>query len=426
MIEIYPNPYKQFEFQDFCSETTSLEEIIFTGKHVVAKCRCNDSGRSFYHTFPTGYDLWFPISFSEDGKISYYEKSTEHWLARPLFESFFLNDKILAPVEKIVYQSYDEVIVLNCLDSCFGHMLYKLFNAQIHLKEHSHYGLILLIPKSLLWLTPEGVAEVWYIDIERNSQLNRQIGSLDTFIKAELSRFKKAFLSFAFVHHDFTLLNFSLFLKTSPFSLDCFTALPPQITFVCREDRFWLTNRIDIFLYLASIKIGILDKVKKYFVHRQNYSIVKAIEVMNRELKNPQYFIVGIGNTGSFKKPINDFREASVVSTQREKEWCRIYASSHIVIGVHGSNMIIPTSLAAGFINLLPSHKIPHMSEDVVIRHRPQDVPFLARFLNLPSSSQLIARHAISMIHDFFHHYYEEKDYNIDPLQVVNKYRSFS
>ena len=426
MIEIHPDPYNQFTFRDSDPKTTSLEEVVFTGKHVLAKCHCDDSNYSFYHTFPVGYDLWFPISFSEDGKMSYFKKSAEHWLARPLLDSFFLKDQVQVPIEKIVYRRYKKVIILNCLDSCFGHILYKLFNAQTHLKEHSQYGLVLLIPKTLLWLVPEGVAEVWHVDVSRNAQLDQRIGNLDTFVKTELQRFEKAFLSFAFVHHDLTLFNFSLFFKTSPFSLDHFTTLTPQITFVCREDRFWLTNQIDILLYLASVKFSVMNVMRSYFVYRQNRSIRKAIKIMNRELKNPQYFVVGIGRTGRFEKPINDFREATTVSSQREKEWCSIYARSHMVIGVHGSNMTIPTSLAAGFINLLPYHKVSHLGEDITVRHRPQDIPFLARFLNLPASSQLVARHAVSMIKDFFHHYYEEKDYNADPLSIVERYRSFS
>jgi hypothetical protein len=67
--------------------------------------------------------------------------------------------------------------------------------------------------------------------------------------------------------------------------------------------------------------------------------------------------------------------------------------------------MIIPTSLSAGFIELLPRHKIPHLTEDVAPSYAGRYRHFLGRFLDQFSSTRLLSLHAISMLTDFRYFY---------------------
>ena len=89
------------------------------------------------------------------------------------------------------------------------------------------------------------------------------------------------------------------------------------------------------------------------------------------------------------------------MTDEREKEWCGIYAKSHLIIGIHGSNMLIPTSLAAGFIEILPKHKIPHMTQDMLLSHSSRYAIFLGRHLDEFTSTALVKTHVISMLKDF-------------------------
>ena len=81
--------------------------------------------------------------------------------------------------------------------------------------------------------------------------------------------------------------------------------------------------------------------------------------------------------------------------------WCQLYARSHIVIGVHGSGMLLPTSLAAGFIAIMPRHKIQHFAEDIAMVKPSRFMVFLGRHVDQYASPTLVSRHAIRMIRDF-------------------------
>jgi hypothetical protein len=109
---------------------------------------------------------------------------------------------------------------------------------------------------------------------------------------------------------------------------------------------------------------------------------------------------MGLGEKGGLSSFVNDLRTQNP-NAAVEREWCEKYANSHVVIGVHGSNMLIPTALAAGFIEILPRHKIPHVTEDLVLQHPSRYAVFLGRHVDHFASADLVARHAISMIRDF-------------------------
>ena len=81
--------------------------------------------------------------------------------------------------------------------------------------------------------------------------------------------------------------------------------------------------------------------------------------------------------------------------------WNGVYAKSHIVIGVHGSHMLIPSALAAGFINIVPRYKIPHLVEDTVLPYGNRLLQFMGRFLDEFSAPGLAASHAVSIIREF-------------------------
>ena len=403
MLEIYPEPYAQFTCAHCNSSNPKIVNILFFGQPVLAECKCKSCGIIYYHTLPVGHYLWFPVSFSKEEK-SYHPKSYL-WLAAPLLDSFLNERKIEPPIHKEVYKKYDEVILLNCLDSCYGHVFHKMMNALLHLKKQPELGLIFLIPKSFLWLVPAGVAEVWMVDTPLQN-FHRWIGNLDDFIKQEFKRFSKVYLSLAFTHLESTHLDLSALTKTQKFDLKKFDELPPTLTFICREDRMWVNNRLENFIYLAAIKFKLLTYLRKYFVYRQNQLYAKAARKIAGSIKNARFYAVGLGKTGQMGKNIIDYRhEGGAMTEMQEKQWCALYAQSHIVIGIHGSNMIIPTSLSAGFIELLPRHKISHLTEDVTLSYAGRYRHFLGRFLDQFSSTRLLSLHAVSMLTDFRYFY---------------------
>lgn len=413
MLEIYPKVNYKFPCPHCDSAEPDVQHLVFLGRAILAESKCNQCNSVYYYTLPTGHFLWFPVSFTKN-EAKYHPRG-EVWLAAPLLQTFREERKIYPEIKKIPYKKFDQAILLNCLDNRYGHVFHKMFNALLHLKNQPDYGLILLIPKSFLWLVPAGVGEVWYVDTPIKN-LNDWVGDLDDFVKQELKRFRKVYLSLAFTHLETPNLDLTAFTKTKRFDLTKFNALPPTITFICREDRVWLNNRLENFVFLAAIKFKLLPYVRKYFVYRQNKLFGKTARKIAKHVKNARFYGIGLGKTGSLGKTIIDYRHsAGEMTEEQEKHWCSLYPQSHLVIGIHGSNMIIPTSLAAGFIELLPRHKISHLTEDVAPSYAGRYRHFLGRFLDQFSSTHLLALHAVSMLTDFKYFYVNTEEKYTQP-----------
>ncbi|MCC5935783.1 MAG: hypothetical protein JJU34_00750 [Lunatimonas sp.] len=74
------------------------------------------------------------------------------------------------------------------------------------------------------------------------------------------------------------------------------------------------------------------------------------------------------------------------------------FLNSHLVIGIHGSGMILPSSLAAAFINIVPRYKIVHIAEETALVHVPHKLQqYLGRYVDEHASPELLASHAVSM-----------------------------
>ena len=79
-------------------------------------------------------------------KTSFSEKAAV-WFAEPLIASYFGGKSVDAVIERKVIFETKKVVILNCLDDCYGHVLLKLLNTQRHLEKHPTLGLIVIIPK---------------------------------------------------------------------------------------------------------------------------------------------------------------------------------------------------------------------------------------------------------------------------------------
>jgi hypothetical protein len=133
---------------------------------------------------------------------------------------------------------------------------------------------------------------------------------------------------------------------------------------------------------------------------RQNRLIKKTIKLIKKELPDVIFFLVGLGKTGTFTNSITDDRQLETNDVV-EKEWCEIYAKSHVVIGIHGSNMLLPTALAAGCVEVLPADRYGNMVQDISVRYKDRKQLFFYRFVDQFAKPSSIASKAIAIIRDY-------------------------
>lgn len=398
MIPVKPDKYNSFTCPKCKGTNNRNEDVIFLGKYTLAKCSCQLCFTPFYHTYPVGHSQLFPVAFSSDQKHVLYKKEAAWW-AKPLLKSFSRKKFINPNIEIIQYQAYEKVVLLICLDDCFGHSFTKLLNAQ-HLLKNREIGVVVVVQKSFQWLLPKGIAEAWLVDV-KTKDLNRLIGNCDDFIKTEIRRFDTVFLHGTYMPPDFFSIDYEKFTKTKRFDLNSYIYIPPVITFICREDRTWTNSSIEYFFYLFFKKFRIYSIARRYFAKRQNELFSKTANLIHQEINDTNFYVTGFDKSGGIAPIIKDLRITGTPKEEIERSWCSIYSQSHLVIGVHGSNMLIPTSLSAGFINILPSHKINNYGEDVSINYKNKYLLYLCRHLSHYTPPKVVARHAISMITRF-------------------------
>jgi hypothetical protein len=117
---------------------------------------------------------------------------------------------------------------------------------------------------------------------------------------------------------------------------------------------------------------------------------------LRKEVPWITFSVVGLGPAGSWPADVNDLRTQRM-DVEVERAWCRAYAKSQVVVGVHGSNMLLPTALAAGCVEILPHDRLENIVQDISVRYADRMQLFLYRFVDEFASPAMVTRHVVSM-----------------------------
>jgi hypothetical protein len=392
MIEIKPN----IEHRSHCPYSGNVlkpVKVLWQGTHVCVVSESPDGGEIIEelrigHAAKTPYqiDLAKKAIFSGD-------KYAEELLAKPLLNSLQNPQTEQLEISQEIFKSYQRVIILNCVDYLYGHSLLKLLNAQRHLESNPELGLIVIVQKFLRWMVPDGVAEVWTVPISlKNGQ--DYYPSFAEFVEKQSQRFEEIYLSEAYSH-------------PSRFDITKFTRVPKhsfddrekvQITFIWREDRLLVNS----FLFRVLRKLKLLQIALAI----QNWKVQQLFEKIRSKLPEAKFVVAGLGTKTKFPKWIEDCRVERFNETT-EKETCQIYSESRLVIGLHGSNMLLPSGLAGMTLDLI-ENRWGNFAQDVLYQEKnPRLASFRYRYLPSQVSQDILANIATQMIQsqsDFYFH----------------------
>lgn len=398
VIQLKPEIENSFVCPECNAPGPDVKDVLFQSMHVLADCTCRSCGFGFYQTFPVSHTADVRLSVGKPNSKLYAPNGDFSWLAQTLS----LKEKSdQVSVRKKVFRSCDEVVVLNALDFLYGHVLLKLYNSIYHI-DQSGPGLIVIIPRALEWLVPEGCAEVWVVDL-RLSDFTNRYDALGKFVNQELKRFKRVSLSKAWSHPDVAGMDIQRLTSVAPFDLEDFSRPKPHITFVLREDRWWLPAEWPHTIFRALRKLN-MKHVGAGFLNRlQDKLVRRTIHEIKKHLPEASFSIVGLGNGGSLSDIAADERTKQI-NDATEVGWCQRYATSHVVIGVHGSNMLLPTALAAACVEILPQDRFPNMVQDISVRYNDRKQLFMYRFADQYSTPASVAQKAASIVKDFPHY----------------------
>jgi len=399
MIEIKPEPENRLTCPECQAPYPAINQFVIQSAFAVADCTCGKCGFDFYQTLPVGHTVNTTLSIGKSDRKFYPRHLAGTWLAEAFLKAHGSPRQDAVAIQKIIFKKYENVIVLNALDFLYGHSLLKLYNSLYHLDHHQDLGLIIIVPKLFEWLIPQGCAEAWVVDLALN-ELAYSYRSIQKFVSTEFERFQLIYLSKAYSHPDFTGMDIGRFTGISPFDLANFNQEHPTITFILREDRWWHPGRPDYWFYRLCRKFKILSLGRRILSERQNALVRRTIRVIRQKWPQANFNLVGLGTTGDFSGHARDERRKGM-SAAAEKDWCRIYARSHVVVGVHGSNMLLPTAFAAGCVEILQQDRYGNIAQDISVRYPDRRQLFFYRFVDQYAHPSSVAGKVVSMIEDY-------------------------
>ena len=335
---------------------------------------------------------------AKDSYELYGERARE-WLGVPLQKS--LREPSPKPVELTIEKKravFGDVVILNCIDYLYGHSLLKLLNASRHI--NAKQNLVVIVPASLKWCVPENVSEIWSVNINlKDSQ--EFYPDLDKKIKREIERFNTVYVSKVLAHpKDFDVLDYTKVSKGNKLPED-----KRCVLFVWREDMLW--NNENIF-YRVARRL----KIKTPFLWLQRNKIVRLFKQIKKGDKDVEFIVAGLGKTIDFPEWISDFR-LEKFDEANERELCKTYAQTDLVIGVHGSNMLLPSGHANMTIDIMPMGRWGNLAQDVLYQEDDcRMATYRYRYIPIETYARTVAHIAVSMMAGFKnYHQVMLKDY---------------
>jgi hypothetical protein len=356
-----------------CGENLKVIELVWQGMHICEKAVCNNCKNTRLFSIPVNQACIEQYSY-DPGKNLLYDESENlikgNWFSSRLRS---ISNPSTKPVD-IIFEKFerkDEVIILNTLDYIYGHSFLFLMNLQRILKAKQELGVIVIIQPMFRWMLPTtGLAEIWTVNLGFRDFYDFH-KDLSDKINIELNRFRKVWLSKGHILPTNENIDINLFTGILPYD---FRNKPykPRITFIWREDpdRLWIRN---ILIVKVFKKLGISNILLPFHISRTK-RFISSIRI--RMGDGYVCTLAGFGKSGKFNRNVDD-RRVAIFDSDAEKLQCRIYSESELVIGVHGSSMILPSLHSGMAISMMPSRRWGNYAEDLCFR---ETDPRLASF----------------------------------------------
>lgn len=371
-----------------CKQKMHPKKTIWQGIHVGVKTYCNNCDKHFYQDLEVGHSVSKPCSVDLDDFSLFCDNDPKGWYSEPLRESLKNPSDKHVDFKREIYQTSDKIIILNCIDYLYGHALLKLLNAERHLKSHPDCGLIVIIPKYLEWMTPKGIDEKWIFDIHLKEGKDFFI-EFNEKIQNELQRFSHIYLSKAYAHpSDFDITNFTE-VKKHDFQKEEF-----RISFIWREDRAWINSLI----LNKAINKSRNNVLKNILLKWQKRKIVQLFSEVKKTFPYAKYTVAGIGKPRKFPVWI-DNQIVEKLDANLERKLCHVYSESRAIIGVHGSNMLLPSAHAGMTIDLMPDDRWGNFAQDIL--YQEEDVRmgcYRYRYIPISQNAKILSKLIVNMV----------------------------
>jgi hypothetical protein len=236
-------------------------------------------------------------------------------------------------------------------------------------------------------MVPDGVAAIWTADLplRRGIEWNDWLAAE---IKRQIGPLEECWLSVALSHPHPSDYDIERFTRVRPFPIDEWdTRLErPTVTFIWREDRIWQNvsqyGRFQRLMQTLERRLGLAQ----HLLHEQKQQVVALAQALWRAFPPDR---------------ITDMRSLEI-NEYVEKAWCERYAKSHVVIGVHGSNMLLPSAHAGAVVELVPVERWGNLIQDILVAGQDtRETMYRYKSLPLNTSLTVVAKVTKSLLRYF-------------------------
>jgi hypothetical protein len=244
-------------------------------------------------------------------------------------------------------------------------------------------------------MVPDGVAQIWIVNLplSRGAEWNDWLGEQ---LRLRIGALKSCWLSVALSHphpSDYDIKRFTRVQRFPAAEWDIRLARP-TVTFIWREDRLWQDQNSDSPVgwkrFLSERLAGRSPNTLSPRA-QQTQGIVALVSLLRQQWPTLDFAVAGLGKAGGLPASIVDLRTTEI-TVNTERAWCERYAGSHVVIGVHGSNMLLPSAHAGAVVELVPPDRWGNSVQATLFgREESRVTAFRFRYVPLSVSSHDLA-----------------------------------
>ncbi|HEX8353976.1 MAG TPA: hypothetical protein VF611_13805 [Pyrinomonadaceae bacterium] len=387
----------------YCRARLRVKGWHVPGMRNLADLLCENCGRAFYGDLASGQALYTPMLL-EKGAGAVHDAHGVEWFAGWLRDSYARRVDEPVPFHAQERRAITRpVVLLNCLDTLYGHSLLKLLNAQYYLDRRADVDLVVMVPSALAWMVPDGAAQVWSVGLplRRGTEWNEWLARE---IRRRVEAFDRVSLAHALSHPRPDEFDIERFTRVKPFPLDEWDARlgRPAVTFIWRDDRPWRAPASD------PEQLARRGRLKGLIASRfrpgvgQSELVSELAEALRRDLPALDFAVAGLAGDagrGELAGWISDLRRTTL-DDEAERGWCERYAASHVVVGVHGSNMLLPSAHAGGLVELIGPGRWGNFTQDVLFREAAdcRETFFRYRFVDELTPPSSLARLVVTIL----------------------------
>lgn len=409
VIELSPIPDIAYDCP-VCKRALNVDDWHMPGMRPLAMLTCGSCGHDFVGDLPSGNGLNTPTLLDRDTKEVSQPDRESYWFGKWLRESYANRTDAYVEVSVKGMGNVEHPAILNCLDALYGHALLKLFNIQ-RFVESVPDDIVVIIQPNFEWLVPEEVAAVVTIDLpmSRGYEWNETIA---TTFRELFAEYDKVRLCCADPHPHPSTFNIRRYSGIQPFNIEEEWSDPPKVTFVWRDDRCWsplppwaivedfLDERVPLNVKSNHNINSVGSRIDSISQRLQRRNVLSLESELRQQFPNIDFAVAGVVESGGLPERITDLRIPSP-SDADERQLCERYAASSVVVGVHGSNMILPSAHAGATVELVPDRRWGNILQDLVVRQTDAyEVAYHTRLLSLDTSPDSLAACIGSLIGD--------------------------